>query len=204
MPVHWSVSKPAREQVNVNQPRNRRNWTERAGYGQHWTDCSERYAIMERRFGTYWSEDDDIDHLRTFYSACIVRYFSQKFLRIDAKGDGDALQSLIMVKYFRIYVYRYRFLGYVPLSFPIPQPDVSIHIEQKMQEGLVNTYKESGFLPEWASPRTQGLYGWKQLRFRSCRCLPERLKGYDIETLWGSRETRSECSSSECLFLPDV
>ena len=26
----------------------------------------------------------------------------------------------------------------------------------KMQEGLVNTYKESGFLPEWASPGHRG------------------------------------------------
>ena len=25
-------------------------------------------------------------------------------------------------------------------------------MNQKMQEGLVNAYKESGFLPEWASP----------------------------------------------------
>ena len=26
----------------------------------------------------------------------------------------------------------------------------------KMQEGLANTYKESGFLPEWASPGHRG------------------------------------------------
>ena len=29
-------------------------------------------------------------------------------------------------------------------------------MNEKMQEGLANTYKESGFLPEWASPGHRG------------------------------------------------
>ena len=44
---------------------------------------------------------------------------------------------------------------------------------EKMQEGLLNTYLESGFFPEWAKSGTSWLYGRKQFGFRSGRCFYE-------------------------------
>ena len=61
-------------------------------------------------------------------------------------------------------------------------------MNEKMQEGLVNCYKESGFLPEWASPGHRGCMvgnnsasvvadAWLKLS-------PLTVTPYDIETLW--------------------
>ena len=33
---------------------------------------------------------------------------------------------------------------------------IHISVNREIQEGLVNTYKESGFFPEWASPGHRG------------------------------------------------
>ena len=120
-------------------------------------------------------EDDDIDHLRTFYS-CLYRsvLFPRSFYEIDAKGDivhyspynGEVLPGL--------YVYRYRFLGYVPLSFPVPEPDVSVYEHE--DAGRIGKYLQRKRLPAgMGKSGTQRLYGWQQFRFCSCRCLPERI-----------------------------
>ena len=54
----------------------------------------------------------------------------------------------------------------------------------KMQEGLVNTYKESGFLPEWASPGHRGCMVGNNSASVVADAYLKGLKGYDIETLW--------------------
>jgi len=61
---------------------------------------------------------------------------------------------LITAKFFRVTCTPIRFLGYVQGSFPVfylMYPEV----ESKIMEGLVNAYKESGWLPEWASPASR-------------------------------------------------
>ena len=44
---------------------------------------------------------------------------------------------------------------------------------EKMQEGLLNTYLESGFFPEWASPGHRGCMVGEQFSFCSGGCLHE-------------------------------
>ena len=101
-------------------------------------------------------EDDDIDHLRTFYS-CLYRsvLFPRSFYEVDAKGDivhyspynGEVLPGYMFTDTGFWDTFRCLF-PFLNLMYP--------SMNMKMQEGLVNTYKESGFLPEWASPGHRG------------------------------------------------
>jgi predicted alpha-1,2-mannosidase len=54
----------------------------------------------------------------------------------------------------------------------------------KMQEGLVNAYKESGFLPEWASPGHRNTMIGNNSASVVADAYLKGLRGYDIETLW--------------------
>ena len=54
----------------------------------------------------------------------------------------------------------------------------------KMQEGLVNAYKESGFLPEWASPGHRDCMVGNNSASVVADAYIKGLRGYDIETLW--------------------
>jgi len=101
-------------------------------------------------------EDDNIDHLRTFYS-CLYRsvLFPRAFFEYDAEGQpihysphtGETLPG----RYFTDTGFWDTFRCLFPL-LNLVYPEMNM----QMQEGLVNCYKESGFLPEWASPGHRG------------------------------------------------
>jgi hypothetical protein len=55
---------------------------------------------------------------------------------------------------------------------------------REMQEGLVNTYKESGFLPEWASPGHRNCMVGNNSASIVADAYIKGIRGYDIETLW--------------------
>jgi len=57
-------------------------------------------------------------------------------------------------------------------------------MNEKMQEGLVNAYKESGFLPEWASPGHRDCMVGNNSASVVADAYMKGLKGYDIEKLW--------------------
>jgi predicted alpha-1,2-mannosidase len=54
----------------------------------------------------------------------------------------------------------------------------------KMQEGLANAYKESGFLPEWASPGHRNCMIGNNSASIVADAYLKGLRDYDIETLW--------------------
>lgn len=62
----------------------------------------------------------------------------------------------------------------------------------KMQEGLANTYKESGFLPEWASPGHRGCMVGNNSASVVADAWLKGLRGYDIETLWNAVKSGTE------------
>ena len=62
----------------------------------------------------------------------------------------------------------------------------------KMQEGLVNAYKESGFLPEWASPGHRDCMVGNNSASIVADAYLKGLRGYDIETLWEALKHGSE------------
>ena len=129
-------------------------------------------------------EDDDIDHLRTFYS-CLYRsvLFPRSFYEIDAKGDivhyspynGEVLPGYMFTDTGFWDTFRCLF-PFLNLMYP--------SMNRKMQEGLGNTYKESGFLPEWASPGHRGCMVGNNSASVVADAYLKGLKGYDIETLW--------------------
>ena len=97
-------------------------------------------------------EDNDIDNLCTFYS-CLYRsvLFPRAFYEINAEGEtihyspynGQVLPGYLFTDTGFWDTFRSLF-PLLNLIYP--------SMNEKMQEGLVNAYKESGFLPEWASP----------------------------------------------------
>ena len=112
--------------------------------------------IWNREMSKVDVEDDNIDNLRTFYS-CLYRsmLFPRSFYEIDAKGqvvhyspyNGKVLPGYMFTDTGFWDTFRCLF-PFLNLMYP--------SMNQKMQEGLVNAYKESGFLPEWASPGHRG------------------------------------------------
>ena len=129
-------------------------------------------------------EDDDIDHLRTFYS-CLYRsvLFPRSFYEIDAKGDivhyspynGEVLPGYMFTDTGFWDTFRCLF-PFLNLMYP--------SMNQKMQEGLVNAYLESGFLPEWASPGHRDCMVGNNSASVVADAYIKGLRGYDIETLW--------------------
>ncbi|MEA4978427.1 MAG: glycoside hydrolase family 92 protein, partial [Petrimonas sp.] len=57
-------------------------------------------------------------------------------------------------------------------------------VNKEIQEGLINTYKESGFLPEWASPGHRGIMIGNNSASVVADAYLKGLRGYDIETLY--------------------
>ena len=57
-------------------------------------------------------------------------------------------------------------------------------LNEKIQEGLVNTYNESGFLPEWASPGHRNCMIGSNSATIVADAYLKGLRGYDVEKLW--------------------
>lgn len=122
--------------------------------------------------------------MRTFYS-CLYRVllFPRKFYEIDAAGNivhyspynGEVLPGYM----FTDNGFWDTFRAVFPF-FNLMYPTLNEHI----QEGLANAYKESGFLPEWASPGHRDC----MIGSNSATIIADAyLKGQkidDAETLW--------------------
>ena len=129
-------------------------------------------------------EGGTLDQYRTFYS-CMYRslLFPRKFYEIDAAGNvvhyspynGEVLPGYMFTDTGFWDTFRCLF-PFLNLVYP------SMNV--KMQEGLVNTYKESGFLPEWASPGHRGCMVGNNSASVVADAYLKGLRGYDIETLW--------------------
>ncbi len=128
--------------------------------------------------------DENIDHLRTFYS-CLYRsvLFPRAFYEKDATGEivhyspyNGTIQKGYM---FTDTGFWDTFRCLFPLlNLMYPSENV------KIQEGLANTYKESGFLPEWASPGHRGCMVGNNSASVVADAYLSGLRGYDMETLW--------------------
>ena len=137
-----------------------------------------------RVLGRIEVEDDNIDHLRTFYS-CLYRsvLFPRSFYEIDAEGsvihyspyNGKVLPGYLFTDTGFWDTFRSLF-PLLNLVYP--------STNEKMQAGLVNAYKESGFLPEWASPGHRDCMVGNNSASVVADAYIKGLRGYDIETIW--------------------
>ena len=101
-------------------------------------------------------EGGNLDQYRTFYS-CLYRslLFPRAFYELDKQGapihyspyNGEVLPGYMYTDTGFWDTFRCLF-PFLNLMYP--------SVNREIQEGLVNTYKESGFFPEWASPGHRG------------------------------------------------
>jgi predicted alpha-1,2-mannosidase len=129
-------------------------------------------------------EGGTVDQTRTFYS-CMYRmlFFPNKMYEIDAKGqiihyspnNGRIMPGYMFAGtgFWDTFRALYPFLNLVYPS-----------INKEMQEGLINDYKEGGWLPEWSSPG----YAQSMIGNNSASIVAEAylkgLRGYNIDTLY--------------------
>lgn len=126
----------------------------------------------------------NLDQQRTFYSTLYrSTLFPRKFYEIDAKGNaihyspynGEVLPGHLYTDTGFWDTFRALF-PLLNLVYP--------SVNKEIQEGLVNTYKESGFLPEWASPGHRGIMIGNNSASIVADAYLKGLRGYDIETLY--------------------
>lgn len=146
-------------------------------------------------------EDDNIDNLRTFYSTLYRSVlFPRKFYEVDASGktvhyspyNGQVLPGYMFTDTGFWDTFRSLF-PFLNLMYP--------SMNTQMQEGLVNAYKESGFLPEWASPGHRDCMVGNNSASVVADAYLKGLRGYDIETLYkallhGANNVHPEISST--------
>lgn len=129
-------------------------------------------------------EDERSELLRTFYS-CLYRatLFPRDISEIDAQGNrvhyspynGQVLPGYM----FTDTGFWDTFRSLFPL-LNLLYPSMNEH----MQEGLVNAYRESGFLPEWASPGHRASMIGNNSASVVADAYLQGLQGYDAELLW--------------------
>lgn len=109
-------------------------------------------VAWENELGKIRVEDQNTDHIRTFYS-CLYRVllFPRKFYEINASDEvvhyspynGEVLPGYMFTDngFWDTFRAVYPFFN---MMYP--------RLNGQIMEGLANTYRESGWLPEWASP----------------------------------------------------
>ncbi len=134
--------------------------------------------------GSIRVEDDNTGNLRTFYSNLYrTVLFPRNLSEIDKAGNimhyspynGKVLPGYMFTDTGFWDTFRSLF-PFLNLVYPSQS--------RKMQEGLVNAYKESGFLPEWASPGHRDIMVGNNSASVVADAYLKGLRGYDIETLW--------------------
>ncbi|MGJ1273357.1 GH92 family glycosyl hydrolase [Sphingobacterium siyangense] len=144
----------------------------------------EGKAQWNEILGRVQVEDHNIDRLRTFYSSLYrSTLFPRDFSEFDGTGkrmhyspyNGQVLPGEMFTDTGFWDTFRSLF-PLLNLLYP--------SMNDRMQEGLVNAYKESGYLPEWASPgHRASMIGNNSASIVADALITDR-KGYDKDLLW--------------------
>lgn len=145
---------------------------------------SKGAAIWNKELSRIRVEGGTDDQKETFYSSLYrVLLFPRKFYEIDKEGkiyhyspyNGEVLSGYMFTDNGFWDTFRAVF-PFFNLMYP--------SLNEKIQEGLVNTYKESGWLPEWASPGHRNIMIGSNSATLIADAWLKGCRGYDIETLW--------------------
>jgi predicted alpha-1,2-mannosidase len=124
------------------------------------------------------------DQVKTFYS-CLYRMvqFPQKLYELDNAGkpihyspyNGEVLPGYMFggTGFWDTFRALYPFLNFIYPS-----------INKEMQEGLVNDYREGGWLPEWSSPGYANIMIGNNSASVVADAYIKGLRGYDINALY--------------------
>jgi predicted alpha-1,2-mannosidase len=141
---------------------------------QRWNEVLGRIEI----------QSDNIDQLRTFYS-CLYRatLFPRSLFEYGKDGkalhyspyNGQILPGYMFTDTGFWDTFRCLF-PFLNLLYP--------EINTQIQEGLINTYKESGFFPEWASPGHRPCMVGNNSASVLADAFLQGIKVQDTHTLW--------------------
>jgi predicted alpha-1,2-mannosidase len=141
-------------------------------------------AIWNKTLSRVSAEGGTIDQMRTFYS-CLYRmlFFPLKLYEKDATGkivhyspfNGKVEEGYLFggTGFWDTFRALYPFLNLV-------YPDIN----REMQAGLVNDYKEGGWLPEWSSPGYRDVMVGNNSASVVADAYLKGNRGYDIQTLY--------------------
>ncbi|WP_214228386.1 GH92 family glycosyl hydrolase [Pedobacter sp. B4-66] len=141
-------------------------------------------AVWNKTLSKISVEGGTIDQVRTFYSSLYrTLFFPHRMYEVDKSNK---------VVHYSPYTGKtmpgYRFAGtgfwdtfralypFLNLMYPA--------INKEMQEGLVNDYKEGGWLPEWSSPSYSDCMIGNNSASVVADAYIKGMRGYDINTLW--------------------
>lgn len=145
---------------------------------------AEGHAIWNEVLGRIEVEGGNLDQKRTFYSTLYrSTLFPRKLYEIDTDGNpihyspynGQVLPGYMYTDTGFWDTFRALF-PLLNLAYP--------SVNKEIQEGLVHTYNESGFLPEWASPGHRDCMVGNNSASVVADAYLKGLRGYDIETLY--------------------
>ena len=143
----------------------------------------------------------NLDQYRTFYS-CLYRsvLFPRAFFEFDEAGNpvhyspynGEVLPGYMYTDTGFWDTFRCLF-PFLNLMYP--------SVNKQIQEGLINTYKESGFFPEWASPGHRGCMIGNNSASILADAYLKGIKVDDVTTLYeglihGTKNVHPEVSST--------
>ncbi len=160
------------------------NLTRETGGKDFETIKKEGKESWNKQLGRIDVEGGSLDQQRTFYS-CLYRMilFPRQFFEINKKNEivhyspynGEVLPGYM----FTDNGFWDTFRALFPF-FTLMYPDVN----SRIMEGLVNTYKESGWLPEWASPGHRNCMIGSNSASLITDSYTKGIRGSDIETLY--------------------
>jgi len=160
------------------------NLQNEAGEKDFETLRDEARAEWNRHLNRIRVEGGTDDQMRTFYS-CLYRtlLFPRKFFEINEKKEivhyspynGEVLPGYMFTDNGFWDTFRSLF-PFLTLMYP--------DLDSQIMEGLVNTYKESGWLPEWASPGHRDCMIGSNSASLITDAYLKGIRGYDIETLY--------------------
>ena len=146
--------------------------------------CQKAKAAWNKTLSRINVEGGSIDQTRTFYS-CMYRmlFFPNKLYELDAQNkiihyspyNGKVMPGYLFggTGFWDTFRALYPFLNLVYPS-----------INKEMQEGLINDYKEGGWLPEWSSPGYADIMVGNNSASVVAEAYLKGLRGYDINTLY--------------------
>lgn len=160
------------------------NLKNEVGNGSFEATKKKSKAAWNKVLGAVKVEGGSDEQIATFYS-CLYRAvcFPQKLYEIDSRGsivhyspyNGKVLPG-----------YMYGGTGFWD-TFRALYPLLNLFypsVNKEMQEGLVNDYKEGGFLPEWSAPGFRSVMIGNNSASVVADAYIKGLRGYDINTLY--------------------
>lgn len=144
----------------------------------------EGKAVWEKELSKIKVEGGTEEMQKTFYSALYrVLLFPRSFYEYDINNkivhyspyNGKVLPGYMYTDNGFWDTFRAVF-PFFTLMYP--------HLDAQIMEGLANTYKESGWLPEWASPGHRDCMIGSNSASLIADAYLKGIRGYDIETLY--------------------